>query len=154
MKTKKSSTKKFPSLSPAERDLQVATFGREIDLERDTKPLSAKQRADFERWQRKTPQKPYWKMTTEELAEATKEFDGPIPASRMRPLTKAEREKFDKERRGPVVNIFAKSARKREVTVKLDERTLERCEAFAAKHKLTLSQLVNLTLSSAIQFAD
>jgi uncharacterized DUF497 family protein len=27
-------------------------------------------------------------------------------------------------------------------------------EAFASKHKLTLSQLVNLTLASAIQFAD
>jgi hypothetical protein len=35
--------------------------------------------------------KPYWKMTTEELAEATKEFDQPLPPEKMRPLTKAER---------------------------------------------------------------
>jgi hypothetical protein len=102
----------------------------------------------------KKPDKPYWEMNAHELAEATKEFDGPIPASRMKPLTKSQRAKFDRERRGPVISIFAKSARKREVTVKLDEQTFLRCEAFASKHKLTLSQLVNLTLASAIHFAE
>ncbi len=102
----------------------------------------------------KKPEKPYWEMNTEELAEATKEFDGPIPPSRMKPLTKAERARFEKQRRQPAINVFARSARKRTITVKLDEKTVQRCEAFASKHRLTLSQFVNLTLSSAIQFAE
>jgi hypothetical protein len=40
--------------------------------------------------------KPYWEMTAEELAHATREFDKPISASRRKPLTKAERERFQR----------------------------------------------------------
>jgi len=98
MKTKKSASKKFLSLSPAERDREVAKFDREIDLERDTKPLSPSQKAKFERWQRKTPQ--------------------------------------------------------REVTIKLDAVTLDRCRAYAERHQLSLSDVVNLGLASVFQFAE
>jgi hypothetical protein len=47
----------------------------------------------------KKQRKPYWKMTTEELAEATKESDQQIPASRMRQLTKDERARWERARR-------------------------------------------------------
>jgi hypothetical protein len=36
---------------------------------------------------RKKSQKPYWEMTTEELREATKQFDGEFIAEKSRPLT-------------------------------------------------------------------
>jgi hypothetical protein len=102
----------------------------------------------------KKSEKAYWEMNAEELGEATKEFDRPIPASRMKPLSKAEREKFDRERHGPAVNIFSKSAKRRQVTLKLDMLTLQRCEAYAAKHRLTLSDVVNMGLASVFQFAE
>ncbi len=36
------------------------------------------------------PQKPYWEMTTEELREATKQFDEEFIAEKSRPLTAEE----------------------------------------------------------------
>ena len=39
----------------------------------------------------KPQKKPYWEMNTEELAEATKEFDEEFVASKGRPLTRAQR---------------------------------------------------------------
>jgi hypothetical protein len=53
----------------------------------------------------KKARKPYWEMTAAELAEATKEFDRPIPLSKTRPLTKEERAKFERMRRGPKVSV-------------------------------------------------
>lgn len=52
------------------------------------------------------PSKPYWEMTTEELREATKEFDGPLDESQWRPLTKSERAKFERMQKGPHHSIF------------------------------------------------
>jgi len=50
MKTKKKSPRRsFLSLSPAERDREVARFDHPIDLERDTRPLTRKERALFEK---------------------------------------------------------------------------------------------------------
>jgi len=50
MKTnRKHSRKSFFDLTPQERDREVARFDREIDLDKQTKPLSAKQRAIHDR---------------------------------------------------------------------------------------------------------
>jgi hypothetical protein len=49
VKAKKAAAKRFPSLSPSERNRELAKFDREIDIERDTKPMSAKQREIFDR---------------------------------------------------------------------------------------------------------
>jgi len=59
----------------------------------------------------KKPPKPFWEMTPAELDEATKEFDEPICWSKCRPLTKAERARFEKMRAGPSVSIFLKRAK-------------------------------------------
>jgi hypothetical protein len=45
---KKTPSRSFLNLSPAERDREVARFDRPIDIERDTRPLTAKQKALFE----------------------------------------------------------------------------------------------------------
>jgi hypothetical protein len=40
--------------------------------------------------------KAWGKMSAAELAEATKEFDRPLPASRYKPVTRAERARFER----------------------------------------------------------
>ena len=53
MKTKrKNRQKSFFDLTPQERDRYVERFDREIDIEKDTKPLTAKQRALFAKAQK------------------------------------------------------------------------------------------------------
>jgi hypothetical protein len=53
MKTKKKkNVRSFLSLSPAERDREVSRFDGPIDIEKETRPLSAKERARFEKWRR------------------------------------------------------------------------------------------------------
>lgn len=51
---KKKPARSFLSLTPAERDREVARFDRPIDIERDTRPLTPKERAIFEK-ARRTP---------------------------------------------------------------------------------------------------
>lgn len=45
---KKQKTKSFLELTPAEREREVARFDQPIDIEKETRPLSAKERALFE----------------------------------------------------------------------------------------------------------
>ena len=51
------------------------------------------------------PEKPYWEMTTNELAEATREYDHPETTPADRPLSKAERDEVERARRGPHLSI-------------------------------------------------
>lgn len=46
---KKQKTRSFLQLTPAEREREVARFDRPINIEKETRPLSAKERALFER---------------------------------------------------------------------------------------------------------
>ena len=46
---KKTAKKSFFGLTPAERENEVARFDHPIDLEKETRPLSPKERARFER---------------------------------------------------------------------------------------------------------
>jgi len=91
--------------------------------------------------------KPYWKMTTEELAEATKEFDKPIPASRMRPLTKAERARWERARRSGGKNVSL-------VTVELPSSLFHRIAEYAKERDLTISEVMQKGLDSALAFVE
>jgi hypothetical protein len=93
-------------------------------------------------------QKPYWEMTTSELAEATREFDGPIDSSKLRPLSKAERAKWDRARKGPWRSIYViqSGGPKKAVTLKLDEELIRRSTELAAERNLTLAELVAKSL--------
>jgi hypothetical protein len=92
-------------------------------------------------------------MTTAELAEATKEFDGPVDKSKWRPLTGKERATFERERRRPAISIYTERGKTKQVKILLDKSIVDRCEKFAAKHNMTLSQVINLGLRSALVFA-
>jgi hypothetical protein len=50
--------------------------------------------------------KPSWKMNTRELARATKEFDKEIPSSKVRPMNREERERWERARRLPSRSIY------------------------------------------------
>jgi len=51
---------------------------------------------------KRTPsKKKYWEMTTQELAEATKEFDQEFIADTFRPLNEEQRERWERMKRKP-----------------------------------------------------
>ena len=87
---------------------------------------------------RKRPKKRWGQMTPAELAEATKEFDHPLPASRYRPLTKAERARFERARRAGI----------------LDEGLLKKAQAYAKRKNMTLTQLVERGLRRELAVMD
>jgi hypothetical protein len=99
------------------------------------------------------PAKAYWEMTSTELAEATKEFDRPIPLSKTRPLTKSERSLWERMRRAPHRSIFI-SRNADGIWVRLDPDILRRSTRYAAEHKLTLAQVINRSLKGLLAIVD
>jgi hypothetical protein len=92
--------------------------------------------------------KPYWEMTADELAEATKEFDKPLAPGRMRALTKEERARWERARKaGKGRNISL-------VTVALPTSLLDRMSEYARKHDLSISDVMRKSVDSALSFAQ
>lgn len=89
---------------------------------------------------RNTKQKPYWEMTTAELAEATKEFDEEFVADKFRPLTPKEHAEWECIR----AKLVAEHQRNGEQTiaVRLDKQLLESCTALAKKKRISRDALV------------
>ena len=99
------------------------------------------------------PQKPYWEMSLGELQDATKEFDTPIPASKLRPLSKAERARWERVRKGPHFSIYVTRGDDG-VSVRLDPDIWKRSTQYAAKHKMTLSEVVNRSLKGMLAIVE
>jgi hypothetical protein len=70
------------------------------------------------------------KLTAAELAAATKEFDHPLPESRYKPATKADRARFER------------ALRAGEKYRRIDPKLMKAAEAYAKRKKLSLSQLI------------
>jgi hypothetical protein len=92
--------------------------------------------------------KPYWKMTTRELAEATKQFDEPFVVDQSRPLTPAERVQWNRlKRKGsrakPAVGF-------KRVSVSIEQGLLKRVNALAKKRRISRSRLVAQVLEEAL----
>ena len=89
---------------------------------------------------RKPAVKPYWQMTTEELGEATKEFNEEFVADQAKPLTPALQARWARAK--------AKSARgedgseQQTISVHLDKALLERCTALAKKKRISRDALI------------
>jgi len=92
-------------------------------------------------------------MTAKELAEATKEFDRPIPPSKTRPLNKKERALFERMRKAPYCSIHVTRSPDG-VWVRLDPELLRRSTRYAAKEKLTLSQVINRSLKGMLAIVE
>jgi len=88
----------------------------------------------------KNPQKPYWEMTTEELREATKEFDEEFVADRAKPMTAKMKAQWELAKAKLPRDEDEKT--EQTVTVRLDKALLERCTALAKKKRLSRDALV------------
>jgi hypothetical protein len=100
--------------------------------------------------------KPYWEMNLQELREATREFDGPIDLSKTRPLTKAQRQRFDRARNAPPRSLFvsrsSRGGKACQLCIEIDPRLLSQCVRYASAQNLSLSELVARSLKSSLSF--
>lgn len=96
--------------------------------------------------------KSWTRMTAAELTEATREFDRPLPAERLRPMSKDRRQQFERSRRAA---LRREQADKTElVVVQVDRGILEKLGAYAEKHDTTVSALLNKGLKSVLAFVE
>ena len=96
----------------------------------------------------KRKQKPYWEMTTEELAAATAEFDEEHVEDKFRPLTPKERAEWERIR----ANLIAEKDRNGEkvIAVRLDKKLLHRCTALAKKKRISRDALITRGLKAIL----
>jgi hypothetical protein len=80
--------------------------------------------------------KPYWEMNTEELAEATKEFDDPNYHPRAVKPTAAQRAQLQRWRR-------KRAAARARLTLSLEKQLIEQTDDYAANHGVTFSDVVS-----------
>jgi hypothetical protein len=93
--------------------------------------------------------KPYWEMNTRELAEATREFDGDLDWSRLRPLNAKEKalwERAKRKRGRPPVGEGSKV-----ISLSVEKSLLQRSDNFAKKQGLTRAQLFARALESLLR---
>jgi hypothetical protein len=98
--------------------------------------------------------KPYWDMTTEELAEATKQFDREIDLSETRPLTKSERARWERAKRAPDRSIYLKAKPTRAVVVRIEPELLQRTDRYATAHGMSRDELIRRSLRGILAFAE
>jgi hypothetical protein len=91
--------------------------------------------------------KPYWEMTTAELREATKEFDQEFIGDTFRPVTPAERARFERARkRGrPRNGLGAKT-----ISVTVEKQLLAQTDRLAKKLHLPRAALVARGLQAVV----
>ena len=89
---------------------------------------------------RKRQPKPYWEMTTEELREATKQFDEEFIAEKSRPLTPEMRAQWERARAKGAATKYGQT--EQTIAVRLDAALLARCTSLAKKKRLTRDALI------------
>jgi hypothetical protein len=92
--------------------------------------------------------KPYWEMTAKELAAATRQFDEPFAADASRPLTEAERRRWQraKKKRGrPRTGLGV-----RRISVSMEQGLLRQVTALAKKRHISRSQLLAEAVTSVL----
>jgi hypothetical protein len=89
---------------------------------------------------RKKKTKPYWEMNTDELREATKEFDEEFVFERTKPLSPEMKARWEaaKAKADPPSNGKPEQT----IAVRLDKSLLKRCTALAKKKRLSRDALI------------
>ena len=95
--------------------------------------------------------KPYWEMNTAELAEATKEFDTPSQPGRWRPMTTAERAKWERIKRKPGRPKVGQGVEV--VSLSIERGLLGRADKLAKKLKVSRAKLVAAGLQRVLDEA-
>jgi len=92
--------------------------------------------------------KPYWEMTTPELAEATRQFDEPFVVDRSRPLNAEERKQWQrvKRKRGRPKN----GQGFQRISVSVERGLLKRVTALAKKRRVSRSKLFAQVFEKAL----
>jgi hypothetical protein len=89
---------------------------------------------------RKPAIKPYWQMTTEELREATKEFDEEFVADKAKPLNPALQTQWDRAKAKPPLS--EDGAGQQTITVRVEKTLLDRCARLAKKKRISTDALI------------
>ena len=87
--------------------------------------------------------KPYWKMTTEELADATKAFDDPNynpPATKPTASQRKQLQQWHRKR----------AEDRSRLTLSLDKTLIEQTDNYAANHGMTFADVVTDALQRFI----
>jgi len=101
-------------------------------------------------------QKPYWEMTARELAEATKEYDNEIPSEKLRPLSKKERERWERSKEQPSRSIYILNTKRggiEPLLVELDGALIREMDIYVRDHHLTRKELIERALRGALAVA-
>jgi len=96
--------------------------------------------------------KPYWEMTPQELAEATKPFDEPFVIDQSRPLSPARREQWKRVSRKRAKPEIGQGFKR--VSLSLEQGLLTRVTALAKKRRISRSMLVAKVLEQALAQED
>jgi hypothetical protein len=107
------------------------------------RPLDDQEKRRYRRLH-KMKRKPYWEMTADELAEATKQFDEPMVADRSRPLSKSERAQWNRLKRKRGRPKIGKGIKR--ISVSIEQSLLKRVTAAAKKRRISRSKLFALAL--------
>lgn len=93
--------------------------------------------------------KPYDNMNTDELAEATKEFDREFVGIPGRPLTAAQKTLHQKARRKGGRPRIGKGSRR--ILISLEKELLQEADLLAQRRNLSRSQLIASSLREALK---
>jgi hypothetical protein len=86
------------------------------------------------------PTKPYWEMTTDELHEATQEFDEEFVADKAHEMTPAMRARWERaksKRAGAEDDAGAQT-----IAVHLEKNLLDKCTALAKRKRISRDALI------------
>jgi len=96
----------------------------------------------------KTRQKPYWEMTTRELAEATKEFDEELVIDKCKPLSPEMRERWEHAKRK--VGRPKQGRGARVISVSVERDLLARSDALARRIGISRAALISRGLKAVL----
>ena len=94
------------------------------------------------------PAKPYWEMNTEELAAATAEFDREFVIDEFKPLTPAQRAKWERLQRKPGRPKVGTGVKV--ISFSIEPGLLDRADRLAKKLKISRAQLVHRGLEAVL----
>jgi hypothetical protein len=92
--------------------------------------------------------KPYWEMNKEELAAATAEYDTDFDDSQFKPLTAAQRAKWERIQRKPGRPKVGNGVKV--ISLSVEQGLLERADRLAKKLKISRAQLVRRGLEAML----
>jgi hypothetical protein len=103
---------------------------------------------------RRKRKKSFFELADEEKTEAVKEFDRPLPASRIRPLSRKQRLLWDRAKAStPDVSIHVQEGQT-DIVIHLDPDLMAQAADYAAKNKTSLPKMIDRGLRGLLAFAS